>query len=182
MGISWLPSRAVAHAHLIMPKQLVDVAQLEALVAPVCTAKGVALVDARLQLEPEGRVLRVLIEVPDAHTLPPRAGNVTLDDCTRVSRALSQLLDADESLVEGEYRLEVSSPGVERPLVKAIDFEHYAGREVRITTKVPQDGRKNFTGTLVGLRGDQVLLRDPQGEELSLSYDQIGKAHLVFRF
>jgi ribosome maturation factor RimP len=127
-------------------------------------------------------VLRVLIEVPDAHTLPPRSGGVTLDDCTRVSRALSQLLDEDEDLIEGEYRLEVSSAGVERPLIKPLDYANYAGREARLATTKPHEGRKNFTGTLLGLRDDLVLLRDLEGEELALPLREIGKAHLVFRF
>ncbi|MET0340610.1 MAG: ribosome maturation factor RimP [Polyangiales bacterium] len=165
-----------------MPKSLVDVAELEALVAPVCAESGVALVETRLAREPEGKVLRVLIEPLDAHTLPPRSGGVTLEDCTRVSRALSRLLDADESLIEGEYRLEVSSPGVERPLTKPIDYAHYAGREARVATNKPHEGRKSFTGTLLGLQGDDVLLRDSGGEEIALPFREIGKAHLVFRF
>ncbi|MDB4977563.1 MAG: ribosome maturation factor RimP [Myxococcaceae bacterium] len=164
-----------------MPKQLVDIAKLEALIVPICLAQGVDLVDARYQREPEGAVLRVLIELPGAEKLPPGAG-VTLDDCRRVSRALSDVLDEDELVIPGQYRLEVSSAGVERPLTKAIDFDRYAGREVSVSTKTAVDGRKSFSGTLGGLRGDQVLLRDSKGEELALPLDEVAKAHLVFRF
>jgi len=164
-----------------MPKLLLDQAQLEALVAPVCSAEGVGLVQVRHLREPDGTVLRVLIELPGAETAAPGVG-VTLEDCRRVSRALSAVLDADELIIPGQYRLEVSSPGVERPLVKAIDFERYAGREVQVSTKAPIEGRKNFSGTLGGLRGDQVLLRDSKGEDLALPLDGVAKAHLVFRF
>ncbi|MET0284077.1 MAG: ribosome maturation factor RimP [Polyangiales bacterium] len=170
-----------------MPKLLLERDQLEALVDPVCTAQGVALVDVRHQREPEGTVLRVLIELPGAESVPPGTpGGVTLEDCRRVSRALSDVLDADESLIPGEYRLEVSSPGIERPLVKAVDFERYAGREAKLSVKTPQNGRKSFSGTLAGLRGEQselqVLLRDEKGEDLALPFAEIAKAHLVFRF
>ena len=173
-----------------MTTSLVDAAQLEALVAPVCKAQGVELVDVRHQLEQGGPVVRVLIELPNAHTLPPRPGvGVTLEDCTRVSRALSQLLDQDEELIPGHYHLEVSSAGVERPLVKPIDFERYAGREAKVSLKAPlllEPGvppRKNFSGILGGVRGDQVLLLEGKGgDELALPLDGIAKAHLVFRF
>ena len=164
-----------------MPKLLLDQTQLDALVAPVCAAAGVDLVQARHLREPEGTVLRILIELPGAETAVPGVG-ITLDDCRRVSRALSDVLDADELIIPGQYRLEVSSPGVERPLVKAIDFERYAGREVQVSTKAPVDGRKNFSGILGGLRGDQVLLRDSKGEDIALPLDGVAKAHLVFRF
>lgn len=169
------------YVHPNMPKPLVDVAKLEALIVPICAAQGVDLVDARVVVDEGGPVLRVLLELPAQHTLPAGVG-VTLDDCTRVSRALSQLLDADENLIPGHYRLEVSSPGIERPLVKPHDFEHYAGREVRIATKRPLDGRKHFSGTLGGRRGSEVLLQGSAGDEIALPLDEIAKAHLVYRF
>lgn len=166
-----------------MPKLLLERDQLENLVGPVCTAQGVDLVDVRHQREPEGTVLRVLIELPGAENAAPGVGvGITLEDCRRVSRALSELLDADESLIAGEYRLEVSSPGVERPLVKPLDYERYTGREAKLSVKTPQNGRKSFSGTLAGLRGEEVLLRDEKGDELALPYSEIAKAHLVFRF
>jgi ribosome maturation factor RimP len=163
-----------------MPKSLVPAERLEALVAPVCAAEGVELVDVRFQLEHDGAVLRVLIELPGQESLPKGVG-VSLENCSRVSRALSQLLDAEEE-IPGQYRLEVSSPGVERPLVKPLDFERYTGREAQVATKAAIDSRKTFTGMLTGLRDGQVLLRDSKGEEIALPFDEIAKAHLVFRF
>lgn len=164
-----------------MPKALADLAALEALISPVCLAQGVELVCVQYGAEQGGPVLRVLIELPDAETLPKEAG-ITLDDCTRVSRALSSLLDEHEDLIPGSYRLEVSSAGLERPLVKPRDFERYAGREVRVSTKRPLDKRKNFTGTLLGLREDSVSLRVEAEQELQIPLGEISKAHLVFRF
>ncbi|MDB4987674.1 MAG: ribosome maturation factor RimP [Myxococcaceae bacterium] len=181
MGTSWLLMVGSYTRIRFMPKQLVDVAKLESLIAPICQAQGVELVDARYQREPEGAVVRVLIEQPGAEKLPPGSG-VTLDDCRRVSRALSDLLDADELVIPGQYRLEVSSAGVERPLTKAIDFDRYSGREIQLSTKTAVEGRKTFSGTLGGLRGDQVLLRDSKGEDLALPLDEVAKAHLIFRF
>ena len=164
-----------------MPKVLADLSALENVVAPVCQAQGVELVCVHYGAEQGGPVLRVLIELPDAASLPKEVG-VTLDDCTRVSRALSAVLDEHEALLEGAYRLEVSSAGVERPLVKPRDFEAYAGREVHVSTKVPLEARKNFTGLLLGLRDDTVSLRVEQQRELSIPLREIAKAHLVFRF
>jgi ribosome maturation factor RimP len=164
-----------------MSKVLADLAALEALVAPVCLAQGVELVSVQFGAEPGGAVLRVLIELPDAESLPKGVG-VTLDDCTRVSRELSRLLDGHESLIPGNYRLEVSSPGVERPLVKPRDYQRYAGREVKVGTRAPIAERKNFTGVLLGLHEDHIRLRVEKGEELDIPIQEIAKAHLVFRF
>jgi ribosome maturation factor RimP len=164
-----------------MAKSLVDSHELEALTAPVCAEQGVELVDVRLAPEPGGAVLRVLIERPGA-TVESGAG-VSLEDCTNVSRGLSRLLDDREDLIPGQYRLEVSSPGIERPLVKPRDYERFAGREVKLATKAYVSERKNFTGKLVGLRGgDTVLLADEQGHETAIPFAEIQKAHLVYRF
>jgi ribosome maturation factor RimP len=166
-----------------MPNVLADLPALEAIAAAVCAGHGLELVCVQFGPEPEGTVLRVLIELPNAETLPKGVG-VTLEDCTRVSRDLSAKLDEHEDMIEGTYRLEVSSAGVERPLVKPRDFERYAGREVKLSTKTPIDQRKNFTGTLLGLRDQQILLRTDakQGAELHIPLPDIAKAHLVFRF
>jgi ribosome maturation factor RimP len=164
-----------------MPKTLVDAVRLEEVIAPLCRAQGVELVDVRHQREPGGAVLRVLIELPDAETLPQGVG-VTLEDCTRVSRALSAVLDADETLVPGAYRLEVGSAGIERPLVKPRDFERFAGREAFVSLASPVEGRRNYSGILAGVQADEVLLSDPKGEQIALPFGAIAKAHLVFRF
>jgi ribosome maturation factor RimP len=98
-----------------------------------------------------------------------------------VSRDLSAALDVHEEVVPGHYRLEVSSPGLERPLVKLGDFDRFAGREVKIRTKHPIGDRKNLHGRLLGTAGGQVRL-EMEGNELSISHDDIVKANLVHRF
>jgi ribosome maturation factor RimP len=164
-----------------MAKSHVDISHLESLFTPICESSGVALVDVRYQSEKDGAVLRVLIERPGAEHLE-KGGGVTLEECTNVSRAISHLLDENEELVPGAYRLEVGSPGVERPLVKKHDYERFAGREVKVTTKAYVSDRKNFSGKLAGVRDENVVLTDEQGSDILIAFSDIQKAHLVFRF
>ncbi|MGD8861239.1 MAG: ribosome maturation factor RimP [Myxococcales bacterium] len=180
--------------------------RLRALVEPVCAAHGLSLVDARFVTQ-RGAVLQVLIERPG---LPDGQSGVTLSDCQTISRELSAMLDesSDEAsddtprvVPAGAYRLEVSSPGVERPLVSKQDFERFAGREIKLHSVKPIDGQRRFQGTLEGLSaasdsGDNatsaaartcVRLSVPQGKgdaprEVLIPYEDVVKAHLVFRF
>ena len=127
-------------------------------------------------------MLRILIERPGADPAEKGALGVSLENCTSVSRAVSVKLDENEDLIEGNYRLEVSSPGIERPLVKKVDYERFAGREVRMTIRATPEQRRKFTGTLVGLDGDHVVLRDAAGNESRRLLADITKANLVYRF
>jgi ribosome maturation factor RimP len=102
---------------------------------------------------------------------------VTLDQCAEVSHALSAVLDVADPL-PGAYRLEVTSPGLDRPLVRPADYERFAGFEVRLETELPIEGRRRFRGRLLGLAGDQVRLALPEGET-SIPFDAIKKAKLV---
>jgi ribosome maturation factor RimP len=166
-----------------MAKRSVDSAQLRTVLTPLCDAEAVELVDARLTTYSDGAVLRVLIDVLNAEQIQPGQGGVTLDQCTRVSRAVSAWLDAHEDLIDGTFRLEVSSPGVERPLVLLHDFARFANREARITLRAPVGQRKKtVSGLLLGIRDDNVVVRDEQGEELLVPYSEISRAQLVFRF
>ena len=101
----------------------------------------------------------------------------TLDDCTEVSHAVSALLDVADPL-PGAYRLEVTSPGIDRPLVRRVDYERFAGFEARLETELPIDGRRRFRGRLLGVADDQVRLALPEGEQ-SIPLDAIKKAKLV---
>jgi ribosome maturation factor RimP len=101
----------------------------------------------------------------------------TLDDCAAVSHAVSALLDVAYPL-PGAYRLEVTSPGLDRPLVRRADYERFAGFEARLETELPIEGRRRFRGRLLGLAGDQVRLALPEGET-SIPLDAIKKAKLV---
>jgi ribosome maturation factor RimP len=128
-------------------------------------------------------ILRVRIDVPGGS---PGHG-VSVSDCTRVSRALEAYLDAEADLPD-RYVLEVSSPGIERPLVRRRDFERFAGKEIAVKVNEPVgDGnRKRFEGELLGVAGDQdrelVRLRLESGEVLEIPRARIARAHLIFRW
>lgn len=102
---------------------------------------------------------------------------MTVDDCTEISRSVSALLDVADP-VEGAYMLEVSSPGLDRPLTRPEDYDRFAGFEARIELTQPLDGRKRFRGRLLGRAGDQVRLRAEAGE-VGLPLGDIAKAKLI---
>lgn len=145
----------------------------------ICEANGLSLVDARFSHE-GGLVLKVLIEVPGS--APETGSGVTLDMCQQVSRDLSAALEEfDEIMPKAAYRLEVGSPGVERPLFSLEDYERFAGREVRLQAARPVEGRRRFTGVLRGVDKDNVLL-DQDGAALRIPHQDVVKANLVYRF
>jgi ribosome maturation factor RimP len=127
-------------------------------------------------------VLRLRVDRPDSR---PGEG-ISVDDCARVSRALEEYLDALETL-PSNYVLEVSSPGVERPLVRRRDYERFAGHEIAVKGYAPLAGRdRRLQGELLGLRdgpdGERVLLRLDDGEEIEVGREEIARANLVFRW
>lgn len=126
-------------------------------------------------------VLRIRVDRPDAE---PGQG-VTLDDCAAVSRDLESMLDARENLGDN-YVLEVSSPGVERPLVKPRDFERFAGHEVAVIGQAPLAGRsRRLEGELLGYAADEgeaVRLRLGDGNVVDIPRDEVARAHLIFRW
>lgn len=127
-------------------------------------------------------ILRARIDRPGAG---PRGG-VTVDDCARVSRALEEWLDTEAAIAD-RYVLEVSSPGVERPLVRPADFTRFAGREVAVKTSSPlPDGSKRVEGELVGLDTaggeERVRLRLTDGSLIDIPRSDVARAHLIFRW
>lgn len=153
---------------------------LEQLIDPICRAHGVELVDVRYQRERGGAVVRILIDQPRADEVEGSA--VSLEHCTNVSRDVSVALDVHEDLLPtGAYRLEVGSPGLDRPLVKLSDFERFSGREIKIRTKAPIGNRRNFHGRLIGVH-DQDIELEQDGQTLRIPYAGIAQANLVYRF
>jgi ribosome maturation factor RimP len=124
-------------------------ARLAAVVEPVLEGLGYRLVRVRVS-GLDGCTVQVMAERPD--------GTMTIEDCEAASRALSPVLDVAD-LVDRAYRLELSSPGIDRPLVRRSDFERYAGNLVRIEMAVAIDGRKRFRGLLLGAEGDSARIR-----------------------
>lgn len=105
-------------------------------------------------------------------------GQMNVEDCARLSRALSNLLERDDP-IDGDYVLEVSSPGIDRPLVRLLDFVRWAGHEARVELKAPDaDGRKRFKGLLLGLDGANVLI-EAEGQRFSFPHAGIVEAKLV---
>ncbi len=141
------------------------------LAEPVVLARGLELVDVVFRREPQGWVLRLYIDRP---------GGVTLGDCVQISEIISDLLDAKD-FIHHSYNLEVSSPGLDRPLRRPEDFERFAGDKVKITLKQPLEGRRNFTGLLRGLRQGKVLL-EIEGRVWELPLEGIKKAHIKYEF
>ncbi len=139
------------------------------LIEPIAESLGYELVRVRFK----GHVLQIMAERPD--------GTMNIDDCATLSRAVSPVLDEADPIPEG-YSLEVSSPGIDRPLTRAKDFANWAGHEARIELARALDGRKRFRGLLRGLQGDAALV-EIQGtdgtETVPLPLSSIGEAKLV---
>ena len=131
-----------------------DLGLLE-LLDPVAEAAGFEIVRLRLMGGAERRRLQIMAERPD--------GDMNVEDCTRLSRKVSEVLDAADPIT-GEYVLEVSSPGVDRPLTRLKDFETYEGYEGRLELDRLAEGRKRFRGILAGVEGDNIAI-DLEGEE-----------------
>lgn len=150
----------------------VDVKQLEPIIAPVVTGQGYELVDVEFKNEMGGWVLRVFID---------KDGGVSLDDCANVSRELSAVLDV-EDVIPQHYSLEVSSPGLNRPLRKASDFARFVGQKAKIRTRHPVgESRRNFSGTLVAVEGGKVKI-DVGDQVCEVPVDDVEKANLVYEF
>ena len=143
--------------------------KLEELVQPLAVSQGLDLVDLELHRPRRGRtILRLFLDRP--------GGGITLEEIARVSRMVGGLLEVYD-LIPESYHLEVSSPGLTRPLKKPGDYQRYVGRLVRLTTRAALEGKQVFRGILQGLEGDEVRLQD--GETVyRLPLAEIAKARL----
>lgn len=135
--------------------------QLLELLDPVAEAAGYEIVRVRLMGGEEARRLQIMGERP--MQADGSGGDMNVEDCARLSRAISQVMDAADPIT-GEYLLEVSSPGVDRPLTRLKDFDTYEGLEARIELDRMAEGRKRFKGVLAGVEGDNIGI-DLEGEE-----------------
>jgi len=151
--------------------RVADIADVQRLIEPEVNSLGYDLVRVQMIGGTSDPTLQVMAERPDTRQLD-------LADCERVSRHLSEVLDLSDP-IEGSYRLEVSSPGIDRPLTRLKDFSDWAGQEARITLAEPRDGRKQFTGTLRAPDGEEVRLTDKEGREHVLPFSAISSAKLL---
>ena len=155
---------------------MADLNALTNLIEPEARALGFDLVRLKLFGAGDDRTLQVMAERPDTRQL-------TIDDCSDLSHRISDRLDALEEAgkdpIEGSYRLEVSSPGIDRPLTRLKDFADWAGHEARITLAEKLDGRKQFKGDLVGVEGDNVVVETGDEARHTLPFAAIEDAKLT---
>ncbi|MEM9195375.1 MAG: ribosome maturation factor RimP, partial [Myxococcota bacterium] len=135
----------------------------------------------RLLRQPQGHILRIILDRPGYDPFDPEQVGVTLTDCTNVSRDVSTALDLHEELLPGRYHLEVSSPGLDRPLVRLEDYERFQEREVKLKTRVPVGNRRSFQGKILGVDGETVRI-EQDGTAVAIPFEAISKANLVYRF
>jgi len=142
--------------------------ELQKLLEPTVERLGYELTDLEVRLSGKGGLLRLTIDRPEG---------IGLDDCEAVSRAVSALLDVEDP-VQGEYNLEVSSPGLDRKLTKVEHFQRFEGETLKVTMRFPIDGRRRFRGTLVS-SDDRNIVVEVDGESHSLPLSMIDTARLV---
>jgi ribosome maturation factor RimP len=149
-------------------------ADLASLAEPVLHDMGFRLVRVRVSGR-DGKTVQIMAERPD--------GSINIDECEAISRQFSPLLDVND-IVPGAYRLEISSPGIDRPLVRPSDFEDWAGHEAKIELNEPVDGRKRFRGELEGFEDGEIRLKvelkEAGGEAvIGIPVGFVAEAHLV---
>jgi ribosome maturation factor RimP len=159
------------------PRRIVEqgqAARVAAIIEPVLDDIGYRLVRVKIS-GLDGLTVQVMAERPD--------GSMTIEDCETVSRTLSPVLDVAD-LIDRAYRLEVSSPGIDRPLVRRSDFERFAGKQVRVEMAVAIGGRRRFRGLLLGAEADAARVRrndaaPDEAAEVLLAIDEMAEAKLV---
>jgi ribosome maturation factor RimP len=142
------------------------------LVEPVLMERGLELVDVEQRPEGRGQVVRLLVD---------REGGVDLEELSRLSRELSDLFDVEEP-VPGAYTLEVSSPGINRPLRTPEHFVRYIGKKVRVRSHEPVAGQRNFVGTVTAVTAGGVTLRSETGSETTIFFSNLEKANYEHEF
>jgi ribosome maturation factor RimP len=145
------------------------VERVTAIATRVAGSEGMEVVEVEYRGGPNNRILRIFLDKPEG---------ITLSDCENISRQVGTILDV-EDLVPERYTLEVSSPGLDRKLLKLSDYERFAGRRARVKLRHPIDGRSHFTGQLAGLDQGQPALALEGGSRVRFSIDEVALARLV---
>lgn len=143
-------------------------ANVQAIVEPVVSSLGYELVGVEFLMQGRSGLLRVYIDTEEG---------IRVEDCQRVSHQLSGVLDV-EDVIKGQYQLEVSSPGLDRPLFTMEHFERFVGHRAKLKLVAPKEGQRKFRGTLRGVKDDQIIL-EVENEEISLPLSSIDKANLI---
>jgi ribosome maturation factor RimP len=155
---------------------MADIARLTEVIEPEATALGFELVRVKLSGQGDERTLQVMAE-------DPATGQLVVDQCMALSRRISERIDAiedgGEELVQGAYNLEVSSPGIDRPLTRAKDYANWAGHEINVSLSQPVGDHRRLRGDLVGIAGDTVSVDDRKAGRIDVPLAQIQSAKLV---
>lgn len=160
------PAQPVSTAAISDPAEVISV--VRELAEPICNVEGMDLIHVEYQRETGGRVLRLYVDKP---------GGITLGDCSAVSSQLGDILDLKLETVDA-YTLEVSSPGMDRPVSRLSDFEKFKGELAKIKIARPINGQKNFKGILSGVTDSNILLKTEK-ESVTIPFQDIIKARLV---
>jgi ribosome maturation factor RimP len=147
-----------------------DISGLQRMIEPEVTSLGYDLVRLQMIGGESDPTLQVMAERPDTRQLG-------IGDCERISRRLSEVLDLCDP-IEGSYRLEVSSPGIDRPLTRLKDFADWSGHEARVKFAEPQDGAKQVSGNIVGVDGETITIGTPKGDR-EVQFKNIASAKLL---
>jgi ribosome maturation factor RimP len=150
---------------------MANIAGLTRLIEPAVQAEGLELVRVKMMGGTSDPTLQVMAERPDTRQL-------TLEDCARLSRRLSDLLD-EEDPIEQAYRLEVSSPGIDRPLTRLQDYADWAGHEARISLAEALNGRKQLSGMLSGVEGESIMVDVPGMGPVAIPFHKVHAAKLL---
>jgi len=150
-----------------LAKKICD--EVASLTESLLSSEGFTLIDVEYRSEPRGRTLRLVVD---------REGGITLEDCADISHQVGDLLDAKADL-HGAYHMEISSPGLDRPLTKPKHFIHFKGRQVSVKTGTPIKGKRDFRGLLNGFSDGMVVVQ-AKGHVYNIPLDTIVKAHLDY--
>ncbi len=140
-------------------------------VLPIAHSEDLNLIEVEFLKEGSDWILRIFLENKD--------GDLTIEECEKVSRALSAILD-EEDPIDKSYILEVSSPGIERPLKTEEDFERFQGELISVKTFKKINGKKDFTGTLKNFEEEKITLILKNSEEITIDYNLVARANLTF--
>ena len=146
--------------------------QVTRLLEPTVSGLGYELWGVEYLPQSRSGLLRLYIESDEG---------ITLEDCERVSNQVSAVLDVEDP-IRGSYRLEVSSPGMDRPLFKPEHYARMVGERLKLRTHHPKDGQRNFTGVLTAMEDNTLYIRMDDGHEAALAFDEIEKGHVVAQF
>ena len=148
-----------------------QIEMLHKIIDPIAEAMGYEVIRIALQNSARGEAmtLQIMAERPD--------GSMLVEDCAKLSREISVIMDVEDP-ISAEYVLEVSTPGIDRPLTRRKDFENYAGYEIKLELSVPEAGRRRFRGKLGGISGDLVKI-EVDGEVFEVDFNNIYRSKLV---